>query len=325
MILLISGAFEPNIKNVIEIFDAQGIGWIRINGADLVKKHGFDISIGNDVPATTTLRQQLQSEQLIDLNLVSAVWNRRLGPLLADPALDSSTQSFIQTEVKAVIDALEFLTPQARWMNPLWADLIAENPLKQLLAAKQAGLKVPDTLVTQSIETAKHFVNRHQRKVVIKMLSNVNPASLGIRKFFLTNRWSETADQYLEHIQYCPTLLQAEVEKLTEIRVTVVGEQVFAAAIAPVAVQSAGVDIREGDLTVFPHAEYVLPLLVKQQILRMLDILSLHFCTLDLVKTPAGEYVFLDLNPCGQYGWTETMTTMQINRAIAGWLSGAAI
>lgn len=321
MILFISGAFEPNIKNVIEILDAQGVDWIRVNGADLLQKLSFDIAITPSETSATLCQRQPKME--FELARVSAVWNRRLGPMIMDPALDVSIHNFINVEMKAVTDALEFFTPAARWMNPFWADLIAENPLKQLLAAKQAGLTVPDTLVTQSAVAAKQFVQRHQGRVVLKMLSNVNPASFGIRKFFLTNRWSQAVAQHLEHIQYCPTLLQAEVEKLTEIRVTVVGKRVFAAAIAPIYLQELGVDIREGDMAELPHAEYSLPEEVQRKILRMVDSLSLHFCTMDLVKTTEGDYIFLDLNPCGQYGWTETMTTMQINQAIANWLTNS--
>lgn len=320
MILFISGAFEPNIKNVIELLDAKEVDWLRINGADLLQKLRFDISISPSELSATLFRSQ-PKEQLFDLAQVSAVWNRRLGPMIMDTALDTSVHNFINVEMKAVTDALEFLTPTARWMNPYWADLIAENPLKQLLAAKKAGLSIPDTLVTQSAAAARQFVKRHQGHVVLKMLSNVNPASFGIRKFFLTNRWSRAVEQHLEHIQYCPTLLQEEVEKLTEIRVTVVGKQVFAAAIAPISMQELGVDIREGDMAELPHAEYLLPSEVQQKILRMMDSLSLQFCTMDLVKTTARDYVFLDLNPCGQYGWTESMTTMQINQAIANWLT----
>jgi hypothetical protein len=323
MILLISSPSDPNIRNVIKVLDESDMPWLRLNGTDLLQKLNFDISISNICETSTMLRRRLESENLFPMDKITAVWSRGIGSISVDPALAPEVQNFVASEIKTVVEALEFLIPQARWMNPIWSDFIAQNPIKQLLAAKQAGLTIPETLITQSAVAAKKFVANHKNKVIIKMLSNINPASLGFQKFFLTNRWNDISEKYLDNIQYCPTLLQAEIDRLTEIRVTVVGKHFFAAAIAPDSIQSIGVDVREGDLTTLPHAEYKLPLHIQRRIKQMMKLLSLQFCSMDLMKTHNGEYVFLDLNPCGQYGWTETLTGMPINRTIANWLVNA--
>ena len=44
---------------------------------------------------------------------------------------------------------------------------------------------------------------------------------------------------------------------------------------------------------------------------------GLDYGAADLIVTPDGRYVFLEVNPNGQYGWVENMTGMPIGSAIA--------
>jgi hypothetical protein len=41
------------------------------------------------------------------------------------------------------------------------------------------------------------------------------------------------------------------------------------------------------------------------------------YSTIDLIVTPDGDHVFLELNPNGQYLWVEEMTGTPISEAIA--------
>jgi glutathione synthase/RimK-type ligase-like ATP-grasp enzyme len=58
---------------------------------------------------------------------------------------------------------------------------------------------------------------------------------------------------------------------------------------------------------------------------RCIDIVSsfgLTFGALDLIETPAGEFVFLELNPNGQWAWIEMGNSQPISDAIIDLLSG---
>ena len=48
--------------------------------------------------------------------------------------------------------------------------------------------------------------------------------------------------------------------------------------------------------------------------------LGLAYGAIDLVLTPDGRYVFLEINPNGQYLWIEQLTGLPISEAIAEWL-----
>jgi hypothetical protein len=41
-----------------------------------------------------------------------------------------------------------------------------------------------------------------------------------------------------------------------------------------------------------------------------------------MIVTPSGEYVFLEINPQGQYGWMEHLIGLPISPALADLISG---
>ena len=52
--------------------------------------------------------------------------------------------------------------------------------------------------------------------------------------------------------------------------------------------------------------------------------LRLTFGAIDLIETPKGEYVFLEINPNGQWLWLDDMLDLGISAAVADWLSNAS-
>jgi glutathione synthase/RimK-type ligase-like ATP-grasp enzyme len=49
--------------------------------------------------------------------------------------------------------------------------------------------------------------------------------------------------------------------------------------------------------------------------------LGLNFGAVDMILTPDGRYVFLEINPNGQWGWVEDLTGMPISEEIIGLLT----
>jgi glutathione synthase/RimK-type ligase-like ATP-grasp enzyme len=50
--------------------------------------------------------------------------------------------------------------------------------------------------------------------------------------------------------------------------------------------------------------------------------LQLSFGAIDLIQTPSGEYVFLEVNPSGQWLWIDDMLGLGISDSIVDWLAG---
>jgi biotin carboxylase len=63
---------------------------------------------------------------------------------------------------------------------------------------------------------------------------------------------------------------------------------------------------------------------VTTGIRRLMDSFSLVYGALDFVITPDGEWVFLEINPTGQYGFIEHATGAPLTAQLADLLTGGA-
>jgi MvdD-like protein with pre-ATP grasp domain len=130
---------------------------------------------------------------------------------------------------------------------------------------------------------------------------------------------------YAQSVAHCPIIFQAYVPKRLELRITVVGTRVFAAEIHSQATNRTAHDYRRYDLNATPHRIHELPEQVAQRCVRLVQDLGLLYGAIDMILTPDGRYVFLEINPSGEYGWIEDLTGMPISAAIAEVLLGTSL
>ena len=60
---------------------------------------------------------------------------------------------------------------------------------------------------------------------------------------------------------------------------------------------------------------------IKKACVDLTKYYGLEFGAIDLVLTPEGNYVFLEINPNGQWAWIEVLTRLPISDAIANLLA----
>jgi hypothetical protein len=102
----------------------------------------------------------------------------------------------------------------------------------------------------------------------------------------------------LRGLHLCPRIVQARVPKALELRVTVVGHRVFTTAVDSQIAAGAHVDWRRDQRPLRgAWRPYVLPMEVEERLLRLLDQFGLNCEAIDLVLTPGGQDVFLEVNP----------------------------
>jgi glutathione synthase/RimK-type ligase-like ATP-grasp enzyme len=109
-------------------------------------------------------------------------------------------------------------------------------------------------------------------------------------------------DHPLDSVALAPNIFQPYVSKAAELRCVVIGEKIFSARIDSQANASTSKDWRGGDYQLEPFS---LPERVEASILRLVDSFGINFASLDMILTPEGEFVFLELNPNGQWLWLE--------------------
>ncbi len=240
---------------------------------------------------------------------VGAVWYRRISPYGFHTDLnDQTARLFAWSEANEALLGVWYAL-DCFWMNPPVADEVAMRKIKQLTVARRVGLSVPDTLVTNEPDTARRFIEQHGLgQVVRKAFRNIAEAP---RETHLL-RAEDMA--LLDSVRYTPVIFQRFVPADLDLRVTVVEEDVFAAAISSEAQYSADYRPGLGTAKVVPYA---LPASVTEKLLQLMRILGLKYGAIDMRVTPSGDHVFLEVNPAGEYLFISLRTDQPIPAAIA--------
>ena len=123
----------------------------------------------------------------------------------------------------------------------------------------------------------------------------------------------------LEQVRHAPVIFQEYVEALVDLRVTVVGREIFPAAIHSQET-AYPIDFRI-DISRARIESTTLPEQVSNRLLALMDRLGLSYGAIDMRLTPDGRHVFLEINPAGQWLFIERATNQPMAAALARLLS----
>jgi len=259
----------------------------------------------------------------LDLNEVTAIWHRRLNiagklPATMDEQLRHASVGESRATVYGLLASLKAFrmdrTPYIRH---------AENKQLQLQVASELGLETPRTLITNDPDSVRDFMEACQGKVISKMLSSFAIYEGGLEKVVFTNPLTPADLENIDDLRFCPMTFQEMVPKSLELRVTVVGDRVFSASIDSQSSERALHDWRRDGLEMIADwKEYALPEDVKGRLLRLMDYFGLNYGAIDIIVTPEGRHVFLEVNPAGEFFWLERVPGLPISKAIADLLLG---
>jgi hypothetical protein len=239
---------------------------------------------------------------------VSSVWLRRPSPPALPEVTEPESRRLALAEWQQTMDGWLLSLP-GRLVNHPMREAFAPKP-RQLQIARAVGLRTPETLISNDRNAALAFVERHDGDVVHKTLTTL-PGRL-----LETRRWEAEDVERLDDLEAAPTILQSRIGGL-DIRVTVFGDRSFAASI-----ETPELDSRlDGDA---PHRIHELPPDVERRLLELMGQLGLAYGAIDLKLSEEGEYVFLEVNPRGQFLYVEILTGMPLTRAMAELLAAVA-
>ncbi len=245
----------------------------------------------------------------IDLAGFDRVWWRRpQRPGISD-ALAPGHQLFAANETHEALAGL-WHSLDAFWVNEPLADDRAGRKAYQLQVAQAMGLSVPATLITSDPSQARRFVDsRGYRNVVYKPFASTDAD------------WRETRVlkpeevALLDQVRHAPVIFQDYIEAVYDLRITVVGESVFPAAIWSQQTSYA-VDSRI-DIANAKIEPVAIPDALARTLVAFVARLGLVFGAVDMRLTPDGKYVFLEINPAGQFMYIEVQTGQPIAAAVA--------
>jgi MvdC family ATP-grasp ribosomal peptide maturase len=247
---------------------------------------------------------------------VRAVWARKLWPPRMADDLDERYRSMCVSEAIAALEGFLDALHNARWINNLDHQRNAENKQRQLRLAARAGLRVPKTLVTNDPAAARQFFAETDQTVA-KLLRPVDVSMDAAAPFVYTSRVREQDLAAVETLRHSPMVFQEFIPKAYELRVAYVAGETFTGALDAAGTSRGHTDWRLAAPEECRWQMAQLPTEVSSSVNALMSELGLVFGAVDLICTPSGEYVFLEVNPSGEWGMLERDLGLPISEAIA--------
>ncbi|WP_437936074.1 MvdC family ATP-grasp ribosomal peptide maturase [Sorangium sp. So ce341] len=315
-VLLVSHSQDDfGIERVAEALRRRGARPVRLN----VDRFPRDIALSTALGAGGVRRRLEGAGAALGGDEISAVWLRRVwAPNLGEGVPEAYRAACVRESMAALTGWLRGL-PARRWINEPAAEERAQDKLRQLAAAASTGLRIPETLVTNDPAEARAFFARLGGNVVAKMLTPFSTSLSGNTPFVFTHAVSAADLDALSGLRQSPMVFQERIPKARELRVACVGGRCFPGALDASRYESIAVDWRHPDVSAAGIAweRDALPRDVEAQLGALLRALGLAFGAVDLIRTPEGEHVFLEINPAGEWGMLERDLGLPIADALA--------
>ena len=312
MILILTKAGDSHAEHVAALLRGRGARFARFDPGDVAAARVvLGLGAGGKRSRIST------SDGELDLGEVSVAWLRRpSAPRAHDAVAVVAMRRYAALELELMLDGL-WEALDCAWLPGRHMDVRrADHKVKQLELASAVGFSVPPSLITTDPRELVAFFDEHGGALISKLAS---PAVF----------WTEprVAVRYTQLVtvadlgyatsmlQYAPMLFQPCIAKELEVRVTIVGEQVFAAEVHTQQNARTQIDSRT-DFVRTHYEAHTLPPAIEACCRAITARSGLSYATIDLILTPDGEYVFLELNPNGQYLWVEQRTGLPISAAI---------
>jgi hypothetical protein len=311
--LLIAERFEPTADLLIAELRRREVPCVRWNLDDFPVGSSLTFRISE----TSSTAEIVTDGRRLRLDDVGSVWCRNFEPQGLAAELNKLNCDFARIEAERVLAGLLTIA-DVLWMNHPHRHILANSKPAQLFTARKIGLDIPKTLITNDPEEVRQFVASAQGEIIYKAQSQKLRLESGKSLFtgVLTRR--EMAN--IELIRLTPGVFQERIRKAYEVRVTVVGPRIFSGKIESQKHVETMLDWRRKpfDMETEP---YTLPADIETKVRSFMEAFGLVYGAFDFIVTPEGRYVFLEVNPGGQYMWVEARTGLEITACLVDVLS----
>jgi glutathione synthase/RimK-type ligase-like ATP-grasp enzyme len=310
IILIITHSVDLHADIVQEKVLSLGGGCFRLN-LDKFPKH-YRLCVEADERSDSSFLVHEPSGEMVELNLIGCVWLRKKADFtfLSDD-LSIQEKQFANNETEHILKSILFGL-NCYWMSHPNALNQAGWKIEQTKRAKKMGFSVPDSLVTNDPSKVQRFRDKHPEGIITKAMSSpylgsdeVNVEDIEI-DMMPTTLITDEMMEGIEGVKEFPTYFQGYVDKAFEVRVTIIGNSVFAARLNSQDSELTKVDSRSMAAEI-EYSLYNLPDDIACRCLSFIKSYNLEYGAIDLIVTPKGKYVFLENNPAGQFLYIEQL------------------
>ncbi len=317
MVLLITNKEDITTDFIVNELNDRGIGYYRFNTEDFPSKINLSLNFKNKIFKII----DFDYKRVIKIKDIISVYFRR--PKISEIRRGFNTEGekkFLKSEIAFTLEGIYKLLENKFWINPIFPIREAENKIYQLKIAKEVGFKIPPSIFTNDIKDAKEFILDNENDCVIKPIRSGLIDDLEKPKIIFTSLLTDKQINSLNRVRLCPTFIQKKISKIADIRITVVGNKVFAALIDSQAFNETEIDWRKGENIPLKYKKYKLPYDIEEKCKSLTKKLNLIFSAIDLILSKKKEFIFLEINPNGQWAWIEKKLNYAISKEIVNLL-----
>lgn len=311
-----------NTRDIVRVNDTHNVKAITIhirNGSSSVSLKTKDGEINTDVMQRYWYRRG-------QLSLMQQAFAKDSRETFT---LSLNTRRYLDNELGYVYEYLEnSLAGCARSLNRTEDD--HTNKLSNLQLAAGLDLTIPESIVTNEFAVLLDFVAKHKRIITKTLSSNAFHCSFGSGIMVKIGMGTVLLDEedIKTHGATCsntdlplPAFYQQYIEKRLELRIFYLDSSFYAMAIFSQANERTRIDFRNYDPG-RPNrcVPYTLPETVMAKLDALMQSLDMKSGSIDMILTPEGKYVFLEVNPIGQFQWLNNNCNYDINKKIAEFL-----
>jgi ATP-GRASP peptide maturase of grasp-with-spasm system len=301
-------------RNELDISTELVISWLH------AKKSKFQIINLNDSNEYFNIFGDSKINLDLKKNEKCIIWNWRSNTSQHIDLEKNQFNSFFQMESKILLDYIfDNINSDSVWY-PSKTDL-SLNKLSVLKKCKELEIKTPDTIVTNNKKDVLLFLDKN-KKIITKPIFEVDAWESTNLTFTLYTEFvnSEIINSLPD--TFFPSLFQECIEKVFEIRSFYIDGDIFSMAIFSQENKKTEIDFRHYDKSNENRISlFKLPNEIELKLTVLMEKLKLNSGSIDLIYTKNNEYVFLEINPVGQYNMVSEPCNYYLEKIIANKLT----
>ncbi|MBC8754678.1 hypothetical protein H2O64_08325 [Kordia sp. YSTF-M3] len=310
MILLISSKYDVSTNIVIQWLNYYGIVFLRLHTEEFSMLNYFSVS---NKSISLTIND-------INLEAITGIWHRR-GRLRNLPnSLNDlgKVTTYLKKEEDSLIKSIETSLRTTKKYIGSYISEIENYKLDHLIAAKECNLNIPDSIVTTSKKGLLDFHSKYDQIISkdLRYAINIKTDDISINSTGTFKVTDELISELDDH--FAPIYAQEYIEKEFEIRIFFIEDNLFSMGIFSQQDEQTRVDYRNYNDEIPNRCVPInLPKNIKEQLLDFTRKVKLNTGSIDMIYSIDEHYVFLEVNPMGQFDWLSKNCNYYIEEAIA--------
>jgi ATP-GRASP peptide maturase of grasp-with-spasm system len=305
----------------------KNIPFVRLNGEDTIELVSLSMT-------SSGVKVMLRvNDQVIDFDDISAYWHRRGGIKLkiSTEIKEQLRNNFQRKHLDGLYsNVLSQKTSLENYLNKRLASLPSSlgdsthsiiNKLFALSTAISCGLNIPQGIITNKKQSLLALREKYGSIITKSILDSV---FLWDDNDILVHYTEIISEESLDKIpdEFALSLFQQAIPKQFELRIFYLKGKFYSMAIFSQSDKQTAVDFRKyNDAKPNRTVRYKLPSEQEEKLGQLMIKLGLDSGSIDMIVSTEGKYIFLEVNPVGQFGMVSYPCNYYIERDIADYLS----